>query len=577
MTRNKGAQRFRLPAWLRLAVVAVVALTVAVIVVVQTTKTTPITASPPATPVSLTGRLGEAARAGQPGPGGDPGRRTLVLYDDGRKTDGTVSPPEEVKSAEAYAMFTANLVSRGTAWEMRPAADYKAREVARYQSVVYVGSVYDALLPKAFLADITAARVPVVWIGANIWQLHASAGKAAGGPGWRAEGYREDNPTTVTYKGVPLRRDPRSGTGVVAIDVRDRTKVQILAEASAPGGTPSPWAVHSGQLTYVAEVPYAYAEAQDRYLAVADILLGVLSPQAPDRHRALVRLEDVGPRTKPEELRRVTDFLIQQKVPFSLAVYPYYSDPQGRANDGSPTSARLVDSPELVGVLKDAVQAGATLIMHGYSHQNDNGPNPYDGVSASDFEFYKASVDGEGVVHMNGPMPEDSPRWFEERIATGLGEFRRVGLPEPTMFEFPHYGGSAVDYQQTTKLFQARYDRGSYYAGFCPGGQCGAVAEATSEQVYGQFFPYPVRDVYGANVVPENIGNVAPIAFNQHAARTAVDMLADAQSALVVRDNVASFFYHPFLGEGGLRDLVNSLRALGYRFTTPAEILAGRA
>ncbi|AUI60087.1 DUF2334 domain-containing protein [Amycolatopsis sp. BJA-103] len=575
MTKDKGTQRFRLPAWFRLAVVAVVAVTVAVVVLVQVTKKTPVTASPPATPVSLAGRAPEAGKAGLPGPGGDPDRRTLVLYDDGRKKDGTTSPPDEVKTAEAYAMFTANLVSRGTAWKLQPAADYRPRQADEFQAIVYLGSIYDASLPKAFLTDVTTTRIPVVWIGANIWQLHASSGKAAGGPGWRAEGYRDDNPTTVTYKGTPLRRDPRSGTGVVAIDVRDRTKVQILAEASAPGGTPSPWAVHSGQLTYLAEVPYAYAEAQDRYLAAADILLGVLSPQAPDRHRALVRLEDVGPRTKPEELRRITDFLIQQQVPFSLAVYPYYSDPQGRANNGDPTSARLVDSPELVGVLKDAVQAGATLIMHGYSHQSDSGPNPYDGVSASDFEFYKASVDGEGVVHMDGPMPEDSAQWFDQRIATGLGEFRRVGLPEPTMFEFPHYGGSAVDYQQTTALFQGRYDRGSYYAGFCPGGRCGSTATATSEQVYGQFFPYPVRDVYGANVVPENIGNVAPIAFNQHAARTAVDMLADAQSALVVRDNVASFFYHPFLGEGGLRDLVNSLRALGYRFVTPAEILDG--
>ncbi|UMO99746.1 DUF2334 domain-containing protein [Amycolatopsis sp. EV170708-02-1] len=568
MTKGNGGQRFRLPAWFRLAVVAVVVVTVAVVVLVQVTKKVPVTASPAAAPVSLAGRLPEVGKAGQPGPGGDPARKTLVLYDDGRKQDGTVSPPEEARTAEAYAMFTANLVSRGTAWEMRPAADYRPREADAFQAIVYVGSVSDAALPKAFLNDVAAARVPVVWIGDGIWRLRADAG-------WRAEGYRGDNPTTVTYKGTPLRRDPRSGTGVVAIDVRDRTRVQILAEASAPGGAPSPWAVRSGQLTYVAEVPYAYAEARDRYLAAADILLGVLSPQAPDRHRALIRLEDVGPRTKPEELRRVTDFLVREKVPFSLAVYPYYSDPQGRANDGDPTSARLVDSPELVAALKDAVQAGATLVMHGYSHQSDSGPNPYDGVSASDFEFYKSSVDGDGDVRLDGPMPGDSAQWFDDRIATGLAEFRRVGLPEPTIFEFPHYGGSAVDYQRVTEIFQARYDRGSYYAGFCPGGRCGSTATATTEQVYGQFFPYPVRDVYGANVVPENIGNVAPVAFNQHASRTAVDMLADAQSALVVRDNVASFFYHPFLGEGGLRDLVNSLRALGYRFAKPTEILDG--
>lgn len=95
------------------------------------------------------------------------------------------------------------------------------------------------------------------------------------------------------------------------------------------------------------------------------------------------------------------------------------------------------------------------------------------------------------------------------------------------------------------------------------------------DEANGQFFPYPVRDVYGAVVVPENIGNVAPEAFNQHDSRSAADMIADARANKVVRDSVASLFYHPFLGTAGLATLIDGISDLGYQFVSPAEILRG--
>jgi hypothetical protein len=36
---------------------------------------------------------------------------------------------------------------------------------------------------------------------------------------------------------------------------------------------------------------------------------------------------------------------------------------------------------------------GGTLLMHGFTHQYEAVISPYDGVSANDFEFYKAHVD----------------------------------------------------------------------------------------------------------------------------------------------------------------------------------------
>jgi hypothetical protein len=85
-----------------------------------------------------------------------------------------------------------------------------------------------------------------------------------------------------------------------------------------------------------------------------------------------------------------------------------------------------------------------------------------------------------------------------------------------------------------------------------------------------QYFPYPVRDVYGGAVIPETLGNVAPTAANQHGVRSAADIVAAARRQLVVRDGVASFFYHPYLGSAALKEIVPGIQALGYTFV-PAE------
>jgi hypothetical protein len=86
-----------------------------------------------------------------------------------------------------------------------------------------------------------------------------------------------------------------------------------------------------------------------------------------------------------------------------------------------------------------------------------------------------------------------------------------------------------------------------------------------------QFFPYPVRDVYGTVVLPEDLGNYIPVGYNHNPPRSADDIVATARRALVVRDGFASFFYHPYLGAAQLRRIVTGIRALGYSFVSPRE------
>ena len=78
-----------------------------------------------------------------------------------------------------------------------------------------------------------------------------------------------------------------------------------------------------------------------------------------------------------------------------------------------------------------------------------------------------------------------------------------------------------------------------------------------------QYFPYPVRDVYGSVVIPENLGNVAE-AFNNNAARTPEDIVEAAIAVGVVRDSVASAFFHPFLPLSQLEAIVDGIQRRGF-------------
>jgi uncharacterized protein YdaL len=493
-----------------------------------------------------------ASKSGKAAPGGGTAK-TLVLYD----TTGDYGWMGEV-----YATQTANLASHFGSWTATPVKGYKAGDLNAYTAVVYIGSTYDEQLPAAFLADVTATKKPVTWMFDNIWQL--TDADFAASHGFASGSFDFSDVAEVGYKGKKLTRDTTDKSGIMNLSVTDASKFTTLATAVRPDGTTFPWAVQSGNFTYVGEIPFAYVTHDDRYLAFADLLFDSLGDTgvSRDRHRALVRIEDVGPDSDPAELKAIADYLYAQKVPFSVAVYPRFRDPKGGQD------YTLLNRPKVVSALRYMQQRGGTMLMHGYTHQYGNVANPYDGVSANDFEFYLAHVDANNSVIYDGPVKEDSAAYVTSRVAASSLVFALAGLGVPTTFEPPHYAASGLDYQTINTLFGKRYDRGLYF----PGVLTGAKFDYTRQ--FGQFFPYAVRDVYGSVVIPENIGNVEPEPFNNHPARLPSDLLASADRNLVVRDGVASFFYHSYLGTDYLKTLVTGIKAQGYTFVTGDSMVA---
>lgn len=512
-------------------------------------------------------RATAAAAAGtfDAAPGANLDRDTLVLYDDSGDWGWL---------GEAYAVQAAQLASHGSRYAMHPAADYVAGELDGYTGLIYIGSTYDAPLPTALLDDVLATDKPVLWMNHNIWQLSARAADFAGQYGWMPLYFGFGNATTVTYKGVALQRSALAvPSGLLQTLIVDPAKAEAVATVTDDAGATQPWATRSGNFTYIGEIPFSYVGPNDRYLAAADLIGQVADPAMPARKRALVRIEDVSADTSPTALRRIADYLYSRGVPFSVAVIPVYTDPNGVYNNGVPVTTPLRNARQVVSALRYMQSRGGTLLMHGYTHQYANVDNPYSGASADDFEFYRSHISADNYVIYDAPPAEDSAAWTNGRIDAGLLEFARAGFA-PTIFEFPHYAGSAVDYQVVQQRFGVRYDRGLYAAGWCPGGACGSGTPDYT-RIYGQYFPYLVRDIFGSVVIPEGLGNVEPVEFNHNPPRSPQDILASAQANTVVTDGVQSFFFHPYLPLNDLKTIVQGIQAMGYQFVSADTVKGG--
>ena len=205
--------------------------------------------------------------------------------------------------------------------------------------------------------------------------------------------------------------------------------------------------------------------------------------------------------------------------------------------------------------------------------------NPYNSVSTDDFEFIRSwctatnDVSADQVpctdqtwVQLVGAVPDDSAAWAQQRVSSGRDLFAEAGLPTPVLFETPHYSASKASYQGISAVYPTRYERELLYAGTL------TATPATATQYIGMFYPYAVNDPYGAHVLPENLGNYAPDEYNQHAIRTAQDIVGNARANLVVTQSTASFFFHPYYSVDVLKEIVEGIQGLGYTFVPATQL-----
>lgn len=515
------------------------------------------------------------------------GRRTLVLYDSGSA------------AADLNGLGTANLATHFGESTMQHAVDYRPGQMHDYDAVIYVGTKFTEDLPPSLLEDMTDGRTKVMWVGSNIHQLGGWEGSPeseafAERYGWMPSGSRvnvDDPISTILYKGQELDRSLDGGFIYVPA-ITDPEKIEVLGtalcgtqarprECVATRGTDFPWAIRSGNITYVADVPLDVVEENTHHLAYADLLYDLLAPDTVPTQKAAVRLEDVGPEANPRDLRRVADFLHERNIPFQVAVVPIHLSEVPDTDPVRHYAVSLLDRPDVVKALAYMQERGGTLIQHGTSHQYGTVHNPYPGATTgADYEFYRAKCSAtefppyefeecrqNSWVRLTGPVSRDAVEDHAARLARGRDVMAEAGLGTPTIFEVPHYGASPNAYQAISENYEYRYERVQYF----PGLTSGITFDDPAAELT-HIFPYRVRDVYGNTVLPENLGNVSEEMQNNHPARPPAFLVDNARRNLVVRESTASFFFHPYLPIEYLDELVTGITDLGYTFVPATEL-----
>ena len=479
--------------------------------------------------------------------------RSLVLYDDGGAY---------AWLGGLYATGLGVLVSHFGGWNAMPVSAYRQGAMRSYDVAIYVGSTFDQPLPDAFMDDVLAEKTQVVWIGSNVWKLARRAPDFAARFGFSPGSFDKAPVHAVTYKNARLARHADLTDGILSYSTLDTSIAKVLASAEHDDGTSVPWALRTRGFTYIGENPLVFVTPGDRFLILCDLFFDVLAPKTPERHRAVVRIEDVNPRSDPAALRELADRLSKRKVPFSIALIPVYENGSQRI--------RLQDVPDVRDAVRYMLDHGGSLALHGYTHQHGTTPNPYSGVTGDDFEFYRAHIDTDNRVVLDGPVAEDSEAWASDRIARALREISDAGLPRPEVFEYPHYAGSAKDSRAIARLIGVAFQRELFFSGTLEG------KEEDVSHTLGMTFPFVVKDVYGWRVVPENLGNYIPVGYNQQPPLTPEQMIETARSMRVVRDGVAGFFFHPIFDPAILERIVDEMAAAGDSFVSP-ETLANEA
>lgn len=236
----------------------------------------------------------------------------------------------------------------------------------------------------------------------------------------------------------------------------------------------------------------------------------------------LMRLEDIGPGgqygslEQLGKLRAVLEYLRDQHVAYHLAVVPRWINIQ---SDGTRYDVRL-DEPgnpyteAYRKVLQQAVEGGATLGMHGYTHQV--------GQVRRDDGHQESGIGNE--FNVPGSDETLTAPFAEERLKAGLAILERAGI-KPQFWEAPHYRSTPEQDQMFRTYFGLNYQ-----------------AEVQNN-----------RNAPTAHYVNDRNNGYGPSTLGAAYVPTPFDYIPFNKDEKIIIDRVGksnhvpSFFFHPFL------------------------------
>ncbi|AFZ68966.1 polysaccharide deacetylase family protein [Deinococcus peraridilitoris] len=446
--------------------------------------------------------------------------------------------PAYADQARSYAVKLQNLLGSfpNLHITVKPVSEYTGGQAFQTRRTFYLGNVYGGLLPKAFVDDVLQ-DAPVTWIGHNLWQLPSDALLPLG------ISAVQNLPLPTSFDRVEYRNHAFKRPGrldISEVKLSDKASVRVHAWAHDHQGRRLPYVAQLKRLWYFADIPLEEPGETDRYLVLADLLGDMLGQKRSCVPRALVRMEDIQPNESAAVLRRAIGLLEREHIPFSATVIPEFRAPGRRVSWES--------RPELLAELRRMQRLGARIFQHGYTHQYEVQANPK-GISGYDYEFWDARTDA--------PLSGLTASAARERLELGKTILQDLGI-RPVGWVTPHYAAPAELYEVFAQAYPIAYERRTY---------------RTGSVTFEQFFPYPVRDVLGTYILPENMDQVETPASLQH-------MLEVARANRALQCPWVSFFFHPYqlspdyqgehkVTERQFTAFMRQLSQLGFRFVDP--------
>lgn len=363
------------------------------------------------------------------------------------------------------------------------------------------------------------------------------------------------------------------------INILKQESVKVVATTTSTinnGNTqPTSYIVNAKNFWFVGDIPLTFMSEEDRYLAFSDILHDMLNIFHAESHKAIMRLEDIDARTNLADLNNIANYMGSKNIPFSVATIARYEDPLGIENNGVATTELLSNS--IIGTrLKELYDSGAIyIVQHGTTHQyhkslDDNVSeisNPYNGLSGDDFEFMRVIEHADLSYSYLYPVENDSAIWAKSRITEGKSIFNDIGI-QAFAWEAPHYMAGPNHYRGIQELYSVQYARVLYFPNE------DSNDPAFRNKFIGQFYPYLIqKDLYGYTIIPENIHNIEDVPNPGYRKLLPVDTICFSKKLKVVRDGIASFYYHAYLGSAYLQQIVEGLEGEGYTFVSAPSLL----
>ncbi|MBM7702396.1 polysaccharide deacetylase family protein [Metabacillus iocasae] len=271
-----------------------------------------------------------------------------------------------------------------------------------------------------------------------------------------------------------------------------------------------------------------------------------------DEKVAYLRLEDVHPLSDPKKLMDIAVYLKEQNVPYMITVIPVYQNPKTKVQ------YHMLDSPKVVKALKYMQENGASIVLHGYTHQYR------DHETGEGFEFW--DVDNNAPIFapkdQNNKVKREADfatfkeyqeyvkkgkayekKYMTTKITKGVQELNAHDLIS-LAFEAPHYTMSQNGYSILSNHF-------STYIGQVQ------VSDDTWKHMYSPTYTSYPGFMNDMKLIPETLGYV------EHGELADVHlMLERADYYKNFSDTVLGGFYHPFLGVDLLKEYVEGMNKI---------------